>query len=97
MLLRPRRRRYRPYAKDEQNPDSHRPVSELINTESETPELAVAFDMTYTDWKVAAFLGIDHREMAGLTPSIIEFADIGAFIDAPVKTYSTGMRARLGF
>ena len=45
----------------------------------------------------AAFLGIDHREMASLTPSIIEFADIGAFIDAPVKTYSTGMRARLGF
>jgi teichoic acid transport system ATP-binding protein len=45
----------------------------------------------------AAFLGIDHREMASLTPSIIEFADIGPFIDAPVKTYSTGMRARLGF
>jgi ABC-type polysaccharide/polyol phosphate transport system ATPase subunit len=46
---------------------------------------------------VAAFLGIDHREMAALTPSIVEFADIGPFIDAPVKTYSTGMKARLGF
>jgi ABC-type polysaccharide/polyol phosphate transport system ATPase subunit len=46
---------------------------------------------------VAAFLGIDHREMAALVPSIIEFADIGPFIDAPVKTYSTGMKARLGF
>ena len=46
---------------------------------------------------VAAFLGIDHREMAVLAPSIIEFADIGPFIDAPVKTYSTGMKARLGF
>jgi ABC-type polysaccharide/polyol phosphate transport system ATPase subunit len=44
-----------------------------------------------------AFLGIDHRTIQELTPSIIEFADIGAFIDAPVKTYSTGMRARLGF
>ena len=44
-----------------------------------------------------AFLGIPHREMAALTPSIIEFADIGPFIDAPVKTYSSGMRARLGF
>jgi ABC-type polysaccharide/polyol phosphate transport system ATPase subunit len=46
---------------------------------------------------VAAFLGIDHREMASLAPSIVEFADIGQFIDAPVKTYSTGMKARLGF
>jgi len=46
---------------------------------------------------VAAFLGIDHREMVSLAPSIIEFADIGPFIDAPVKTYSTGMKARLGF
>jgi ABC-type polysaccharide/polyol phosphate transport system ATPase subunit len=45
----------------------------------------------------AAFLGIDHRLMAELSPSIIEFADIGPFIDAPVKTYSTGMKARLGF
>ena len=44
-----------------------------------------------------AFLGIEHGEMDRLTPSIIEFADIGAFIDAPVKTYSMGMKARLGF
>ena len=44
-----------------------------------------------------AFLGIDQRQMDELTPSIIEFADIGEFIDAPVRTYSTGMRARLGF
>ncbi len=46
---------------------------------------------------VGAFLGIDAAQMAELGPSIIEFADIGAFIDAPVKTYSTGMKARLGF
>ena len=46
---------------------------------------------------VGAFLGIDARQMAELSPSIIEFAEIGPFIDAPVKTYSTGMRARLGF
>jgi len=46
---------------------------------------------------VAALLGIDHKRVVELTPQIIEFADIGSFIDAPVKTYSTGMRARLGF
>ncbi len=44
-----------------------------------------------------AFLGIAQDQMDTLTPSIIEFADIGPFIDAPVKTYSSGMRARLGF
>ena len=46
---------------------------------------------------IGAFMGIRHRVMRELTPSIIEFADIGPFIDAPVRTYSSGMRARLGF
>ncbi len=44
-----------------------------------------------------AFLGIEAKDMARRLPGIIEFADIGQFIDAPIKTYSTGMRARLGF
>ncbi len=44
-----------------------------------------------------AFLGIPQDRMDALTPSIIEFADLGPFIDALVKTYSSGMRARLGF
>jgi ABC-2 type transport system ATP-binding protein len=44
-----------------------------------------------------AFMGIPQDQMDALTPSIIEFADIGAFINAPVRTYSSGMRARLGF
>jgi ABC-type polysaccharide/polyol phosphate transport system ATPase subunit len=44
-----------------------------------------------------AFLGLDDAVIRELTPGIIEFADIGRFIDAPIKTYSSGMRARLGF
>ena len=44
-----------------------------------------------------AFLGIEHKEMTRRLDSIIEFADIGAFIDAPIRTYSQGMKARVGF
>jgi len=44
-----------------------------------------------------AFLGIREEEMRGRMEGIIEYADIGQFIDAPIKTYSSGMRARLGF
>jgi len=44
-----------------------------------------------------AFLGLDDARVKELLPSIIEFADIGDFIEAPLKTYSSGMRARLGF
>jgi ABC-2 type transport system ATP-binding protein len=44
-----------------------------------------------------AFLGMDKAEMQRRLPGIIEFADIGQFIDASIKTYSSGMRARLGF
>lgn len=44
-----------------------------------------------------AFMGMDHREMGQRLDGIIGFADIGPFIDAPIRTYSAGMRARLGF
>jgi ABC-type polysaccharide/polyol phosphate transport system ATPase subunit len=44
-----------------------------------------------------ALMGVDHRLMEEITPGIINFANIGAFIDAPMKTYSSGMRARVGF
>ena len=44
-----------------------------------------------------ALLGVPHKEMQERTEEIIEFADIGAFIDGALKTYSSGMRAKLGF
>ena len=44
-----------------------------------------------------AFLGLDDAVTRELLPSIIEYAELGEFIDAPLRTYSSGMRARLGF
>src|SRR5437870_6815380 len=44
-----------------------------------------------------SLLGLSRREMDTVMPGIQEFADIGRFFDAPVKTYSSGMYARLGF
>jgi len=44
-----------------------------------------------------AFLGLDDAVTRELLPSIIAYAELGDFIDAPLRTYSSGMRARLGF
>lgn len=42
-------------------------------------------------------LGLTKEEIKKLEPDIIEFADIGEYIDQPVRSYSSGMKARLGF
>lgn len=44
-----------------------------------------------------AFLGLDDKVTREILPAVVEYADLGQFIDAPLKTYSSGMRARLGF
>jgi ABC-type polysaccharide/polyol phosphate transport system ATPase subunit len=42
-------------------------------------------------------LGLTRREIAARFESIVRFAEIEEFLDAPVKTYSSGMAVRLGF
>jgi ABC-type polysaccharide/polyol phosphate transport system ATPase subunit len=44
-----------------------------------------------------ALLGRSRSEMIERYPRILEFAELAHFIDAPLRTYSTGMVARLGF
>ena len=44
-----------------------------------------------------AIMGMSEREIKGKFDTIVEFADIGKFLDTPVSHYSSGMYARLGF
>lgn len=64
-------------------------------------ELGVGFhpDLTGAEnvWFAASLLGMSRPEVARRYDAIIDFSGIEEFIDMPVKRYSSGMMARLGF
>jgi ABC-type polysaccharide/polyol phosphate transport system ATPase subunit len=64
-------------------------------------ELGSGFNNEFTGrenvYMNAAILGMSRREITGQLPAIEDFAEIGDFMDQPVKTYSTGMSMRLAF
>ena len=57
------------------------------------PELSGRANVRMT----AALYGLDAATLAAKLPEIEAFADIGAYLDEPVKHYSSGMVVRLGF
>ncbi|MHA0856178.1 ABC transporter ATP-binding protein [Paenibacillus sp. CMAA1364] len=73
---------------------SHGRISALL-------ELGAGFNPEFTGleniYLQGTMMGYPSDEMQGKLQSIIDFADIGDFINQPVKTYSSGMFARLAF
>lgn len=64
-------------------------------------ELKAGFDSDFTGRENIYFkgmlLGLTEEEIREMEPAIVEFAELGPHIDQKVKTYSSGMKARLGF
>lgn len=64
-------------------------------------ELGSGFNPEFTGrenvYMNASVLGLSNEEIAARFNDIVAFADIGDFIDQPVKTYSSGMMVRLAF
>lgn len=64
-------------------------------------ELNAGFEADFTGreniYLKGLLLGLEKKEIKLLEDKIIEFADIGEYIDCPIKQYSSGMKARLGF
>lgn len=64
-------------------------------------ELTAGFDPEFTGRENIHFraqlMGINQEDIDRMEPEIIEFAELGPYIDQPVRTYSSGMKARLGF
>jgi len=64
-------------------------------------ELSAGFDNDLTGreniYLKGQLLGLKNKEIEEIEDEIVEFAEIDEYIDQPIRTYSSGMKARLGF
>lgn len=80
------------------------PTSGIITTNGKLAallELGSGFNLEFSGLENiflnASILGFDRRKTSKILDNIIRFADVGDFIEQPVKVYSSGMRMRLAF
>lgn len=80
------------------------PTEGTINVEGRVSallELTSGFDPEFTGreniYLKGRLSGLKEQEIKELEEEIVNFAEIGEYIDQPVRTYSSGMKARLGF
>lgn len=74
---------------------------ETVGNISALLELGAGFNMDYTGieniYMNGTMMGFTREEMDAKLDDILEFAEIGEFVNQPVKTYSSGMFVRLAF
>ncbi|TKB80720.1 MAG: ABC transporter ATP-binding protein [Nitrospira sp.] len=76
-------------------------IREVQGSVSAMIELGAQFHPDYTGRENVAIsgimLGLSRRDMEARLPTALEFAELGDQIDHPLRTYSSGMQARLAF
>jgi ABC-type polysaccharide/polyol phosphate transport system ATPase subunit len=64
-------------------------------------ELGVGFNLELTGreniFLGASIHGLKRKEIEEIYPAVVDFSELDSFMDVPVKNYSSGMQARLGF
>lgn len=81
-----------------------RPTTGSVRTEGTIApliELSAGFDANYSGreniYLYAATMGFSRKFIESKFDEIVDFSELGNFIDAPLKSYSSGMKSRLGF
>ena len=80
-------------------PDSGTVISHVSRVQLLSLQVGFIQELTGRENAILSSLlfGMTRKEIEGKMPDLINFSELGEFIDRPLKTYSAGMRARLGF